>query len=1026
MLLPVLALLFFVFVGLRLSTRNQPRDFQVRPFPPQVVGPPGAQWRTPVGPSVPEVRPPGLNRTAAPGSTGPSAPILLGGPRVEEKPASQILTSVDSRAREEEPPVETREYPTPETSVVFSEVCYHPPSDDPAEEWIELVNRSRSPVDLGGWRLEGGVKLSLPAGTKLEPGRQLLLAANRSRLEQVLGMPGIVGDWTGKLDDRRERVTLVSAQGTTVDVLEYQDRAPYSVLADGLGRTLERRDLHARGDLPQNWGASGVAAESPLPTWKLLRVMGIAHSQRLYLYLSGAGEVLVDDLVLKGPDGASVSSETFESQSVWAGVGNHTCEHAGEESAHGGSGALRIKATGAGSGRRAAVYRDFQEVQAGQEYSLEIWCLLPRSGLDLTCRFSTPGNNQVGLSGSTAATPGGPTSLGTPGRANSIATSRLPLLIHPVTHSPLRPGPGDKVGIRARVEAPPGRPAGPRASGEPSQGGSPVRSVRVNYEISGVERSEALLDDGDVAHGDDIAGDGVYSALLGPFSEGALALYRVTAEDAEGVAASLPLAENPTRNFGFFVGSSPAPGTIPEYQIFLSNEAAVDLDANPYSDAYRPGVFVLAGRVYPGVGIRYRGQTSRGIPKHHWKVTFPQDDPLVVSPTGRTVSTINLNSAFGDGTYLREFLSYQLWRDLGEAAPEASHVRLRLNGLELGLYLHVENPGDHFLERNGLEKGWLWKAYSDGSGGAAGFELKSGDPQAAPEVLEELLRGVQGLEGEELDQFLRERLDVPSFLTFLAACQVVHSADHVQKNYLVYCSPERKFTFLPWDLDLTHGHNFECTGGGLWSGQMRWDLWDRETRDQKLLFGTRSHPKCDGWVNVVIDAVLRKSSAFRPAYYQRVAELLAHHYHPDLLKPRIDAMVERLRLPAEVDAARWSSFLGANLDASAVELKGWVDRRYTHLAGKLKGLGQTVSPPLQSDFEADLRVGPAPLLVSFACRARGEHGELEWDFGDGESSKERDPKHVYTRTGKYTVKLTVRGPGGEHVQARRAYLHVLK
>lgn len=44
-----------------------------------------------------------------------------------------------------------------------------------------------------------------------------------------------------------------------------------------------------------------------------------------------------------------------------------------------------------------------------------------------------------------------------------------------------------------------------------------------------------------------------------------------------------------------------------------------------------------------------------------------------------------------------------------------------------------------------------------------------------------------------------------------------------------------------------------------------------------------------------------------------------------------------------------------------------------------------------------------------------QYGEVTWEFGDGETSNEVDPSHLYKRPGTYTVTLTVNNPCGESV-----------
>ncbi len=56
--------------------------------------------------------------------------------------------------------------------------------------------------------------------------------------------------------------------------------------------------------------------------------------------------------------------------------------------------------------------------------------------------------------------------------------------------------------------------------------------------------------------------------------------------------------------------------------------------------------------------------------------------------------------------------------------------------------------------------------------------------------------------------------------------------------------------------------------------------------------------------------------------------------------------------------------------------------------------------------------GPAPLTVSFTDQSRGYPTSWLWEFGDGESSDEQNPFHVYSAEGTYNVTLTVTNDHG--------------
>ena len=46
-----------------------------------------------------------------------------------------------------------------------------------------------------------------------------------------------------------------------------------------------------------------------------------------------------------------------------------------------------------------------------------------------------------------------------------------------------------------------------------------------------------------------------------------------------------------------------------------------------------------------------------------------------------------------------------------------------------------------------------------------------------------------------------------------------------------------------------------------------------------------------------------------------------------------------------------------------------------------------------------------------------------WDFGDGGTSNEQHPMHVYTRPGPFTVSLNGSGPCGSGTETKVDYIH---
>jgi PKD repeat protein len=68
-----------------------------------------------------------------------------------------------------------------------------------------------------------------------------------------------------------------------------------------------------------------------------------------------------------------------------------------------------------------------------------------------------------------------------------------------------------------------------------------------------------------------------------------------------------------------------------------------------------------------------------------------------------------------------------------------------------------------------------------------------------------------------------------------------------------------------------------------------------------------------------------------------------------------------------------------------------------------------VSEPMapQAHFSASTTSGVAPLTVTFTDQSTYSPTTWLWDFGDGSTSEEQNPTHIYTLPGVYTVTLTV-------------------
>jgi PKD repeat protein len=65
-----------------------------------------------------------------------------------------------------------------------------------------------------------------------------------------------------------------------------------------------------------------------------------------------------------------------------------------------------------------------------------------------------------------------------------------------------------------------------------------------------------------------------------------------------------------------------------------------------------------------------------------------------------------------------------------------------------------------------------------------------------------------------------------------------------------------------------------------------------------------------------------------------------------------------------------------------------------------------------AELGADITSGTSPLTVRFTDRSTNAPLFWEWDFGDGTTSTEQHPVHVYSGAGRYNVTLTAINAGG--------------
>lgn len=77
-----------------------------------------------------------------------------------------------------------------------------------------------------------------------------------------------------------------------------------------------------------------------------------------------------------------------------------------------------------------------------------------------------------------------------------------------------------------------------------------------------------------------------------------------------------------------------------------------------------------------------------------------------------------------------------------------------------------------------------------------------------------------------------------------------------------------------------------------------------------------------------------------------------------------------------------------------------------------------------TSFTIDRAGGPAPVQIRFTDTSTGNPDRWLWDFGDGSTSTEQNPTHMYSWAGIFTVKLTASNTVGSTSQIQRKVITV--
>jgi hypothetical protein len=151
------------------------------------------------------------------------------------------------------------------TPITISEIMWKPSSrlDTNNCEFVEIYNSNPWFQDISSYQLVcADMNYTFPAGTILQGGAYLVVAASPGSIRNVYGITNVMGPYAGSLK-KSETLELLDEQGSVLLTVPYSDTYPWPVATSGTGHSLVLANpSYGEGD-PRAWAISDIVGGSP-------------------------------------------------------------------------------------------------------------------------------------------------------------------------------------------------------------------------------------------------------------------------------------------------------------------------------------------------------------------------------------------------------------------------------------------------------------------------------------------------------------------------------------------------------------------------------------------------------------------------------------------------------------------------------------------------------------------------------------------------------------------------------------------
>ena len=603
---------------------------------------------------------------------------------------------------------------TVSSAIVINEIFYHgadptPPTVPSGEQWVELYNKSASPVDVSLWQFTDGITYQFPAATPAIPaGGFVVVAWNPATFATLHPGKTALGPFGGSLSSKGETLTLTDANGNVVNQVTYYDGGRWSPWADGGGSSLELIDPRADNSKGEAWDASD---ESSHFTWQNVSYSGAATNSpssnpttwNEFLFgLLNSGEVLIDDISVKDVTQGNVEliqNGNFSSGTAnfWRIIGTHSGTIV-DDPLSAGNKVLKVTATAEtehmanNAGTTLKNGASFHTIVATDTYAISFRAKWLRGSNALHSRLYV---NRL----ATKTLLNRPTTGGTPGAVNSRFQANIGPTFDGLSHFPVVPAATVPATVTVSVSDPDG-----------------LASVQLFTAVNGAAFTSTAMT---------TAGGGVYTGTVPGQNAGVLVQFYVRATDNLGAVSFFPAGGAASRAMIPWADgraqATLATGVRPHnIRVVLPGADANEMYKleNTMSNAAVPCTVILDEKeVYYRAGLSLKSSEHGrwNISRVGYNIEFPADDEFL-----GTHGNISLDRSSGTSTGQKEILVKTLTNLAGGVhAPEDDLIRL-IPAVATGTgaaYSGSAMLGGALLSKTRLKRDYLDNQWTNGGDG---------------------------------------------------------------------------------------------------------------------------------------------------------------------------------------------------------------------------------------------------------------------------------------------------------------------